>query len=218
MFIPKKVPFTLYQRSTLNESWDVVDRAGATFDFTGWTARMQIRATHPTYFPYLELTTENGGIVLVSSVGVSKVELYAAPEKTSLIPDGKFVYDIELIDPAGNTGRIQEGAVTVSPQVTRFITPAPVLEVPTKKTELDITQTISSGTEFSVVASGTGYTKTGDDGNLGISEAFYLASLVIKLFIDGVDIDKSDETTWVSSQIFTLTFPVDAGDKLTILS
>lgn len=219
MLTPKNVEFTLYQRSTLDKTFDVIDsRTNSQFDFTGWSARMHIREKHTSPLAILELITETGGIVLISSTGISRIRLMAHPAKTAFLPSGKFVYDIELIDPAGNAGRVQEGIVKISPQVTQSVITPVALDIPTKRTELDITQTIGAGTEFSVVASGTGYTKSGHDGDLGVSEAFFEASLVISLYIDGVEIDKSDEVGWVSSQVFTLTFPVDAGDKLIILS
>ena len=221
--IPVDVSFTLYQGCTLSKSFilnsDGNTAGGVAIDFTGWTAFMQIRATHGSEVHFIYFTTENGGITLLDPPGEdSTVEIFATADQTAQIPGGKAVYDIVFVDAADNTWRGQEGKITVTPQVTRRAV-AIAVDVDTKVTELDITATIANGTTFSTAASGTGYTMSGDIGNVAVSEAFFENSIQHQIDYNGVRYDKSDDITWVSSTTFKLTNDtVNLGDKLTIYS
>jgi hypothetical protein len=86
-------------------------------NLTGWTARMQIRAslTSPTVLE--SLTTENGGIVLGGTAGSIEIKLTNA--QTTAITWSRAVYDLELISSGGLVRRHFYGVVSVSPEVTR---------------------------------------------------------------------------------------------------
>jgi hypothetical protein len=86
-------------------------------DLTGYTARMQVRAEIESATVLLELTTENGGIVLGGVTGA--IDLFVDDVATAAISWEAGVYDIELISAAGDVRRLFSGSVTVSPEVTR---------------------------------------------------------------------------------------------------
>ena len=209
---------TIHQGATFSETFIITDSDGNPVDFTGWTARMQIRATAASIFAYLDLTTGGGGLTLLDPAGgPSVVEAYATPARTVQIPAEKPVYDILLTDSSGNVWKGQYGVATVVAVVTRSAVPIEE-SVTIKKTELDITATIAAETAFSTVASGTGYTMSGDAGGLGISEAFFRDSIQIQIEKNGIRQDKSEDINWINSQSFSLNSIVDNGDKLTIFS
>lgn len=86
-------------------------------DLTGCTAKMQVRLKLDTPTTLLELTTENGGIVLGGIMGT--ITRYISDENTSLITWKTGVYDLKIMYPDGTTVRKISGTVTVSMGVTR---------------------------------------------------------------------------------------------------
>jgi hypothetical protein len=85
-------------------------------DFTGYTARMQVRESHDSADALLDLTTENGGIEALTDNGV--VALVFTPAMTEGATWRRAVYDIEIY--SGSTVmRILQGSVRLSPEVTR---------------------------------------------------------------------------------------------------
>lgn len=94
------------------------DPAGQPINLTGFTARMQIRGYDESPDVWLELTTQNGGIVLGGIDGTVMIE--ATASDTAGILNNGF-YDILLIPPSGEEGadRFLEGKVVVDSEVTR---------------------------------------------------------------------------------------------------
>ena len=90
---------------------------GTPNNLTGYTARMQVRATIAAASALLDLTTSNGGIVLGGTAGTIRILATAAQTAALTIDEG--FYDLELIDGAGAVRRLLYGAVTVSKEVTR---------------------------------------------------------------------------------------------------
>ncbi len=86
-------------------------------DLTGFTARAQIRESIDDVDPALSLTTENGGIVLDNTLKTITLLITSAQTTALAITSG--VYSLELVDSAGAVTRLAEGAVKVSPDVTR---------------------------------------------------------------------------------------------------
>ncbi len=93
------------------------DSAEVPIDLTGYTARMQVRRKHSAADPALiSFTTENGGITLGGAAGTIVVEGLAT--LTDDLPAKPCVYDLELVNGTVVT-RLIEGAVTITPEVTR---------------------------------------------------------------------------------------------------
>lgn len=85
-------------------------------DLTTYTARMQVREKYTSKLATVNLTTENGGIVLGDDAGT--IDLYISDENTSLISPKDYVYDIELIS-SSEVYRLLEGKFIVTPEVTK---------------------------------------------------------------------------------------------------
>jgi hypothetical protein len=84
----------------------------------GYTARMKVRAL-TSLNVLLELTTENGGISLGESNG--HINLYITDEVMETIPEGRHLYDLELVAPSSNRYiyKILRGNFVVRTEVTR---------------------------------------------------------------------------------------------------
>lgn len=97
------------------------DEAGTLVPLVGLEARMQIRAHYASAAPALEISTAGGGIVL-ESPGVIMLTMTAAQTTALGQALTKGVYDLELTSGSGPTEvvtRLLQGAVSVSPEVTR---------------------------------------------------------------------------------------------------
>ena len=86
-------------------------------DLTGYTARMQVRASTQATAVLLELTTEDGRITIDGPVG--KITLVITDDDTTGLAWCTGVYDLEITSPGGETTRLLRGRATVSPEVTR---------------------------------------------------------------------------------------------------
>lgn len=119
MIEPTTINITVYQGATFKKEWAIYDSEDdSPYNLVGWTARMQIRAKKKSETPMIELTTENGGIVLDTTTDQSTITIYISAEDTASFSSGG-VYDLELIDEYRNVTRIMEGTVTLSTEVTR---------------------------------------------------------------------------------------------------
>lgn len=86
-------------------------------DLTGYTARMQIRATLEDATVLVSLTTENGGITLGATAGTIALLITAAA--TTLLTFSNAVYDLEIISAGGIVTRLLSGNIILSKEVTR---------------------------------------------------------------------------------------------------
>lgn len=84
-------------------------------DLTGYTAKLQARTAPGNATVLLELTTENGGIVIAPG-GV--ITLVVPLVQARLLTFQTAVYDLILIAPGGDRVRLLEGRILVSPGVT----------------------------------------------------------------------------------------------------
>ena len=86
-------------------------------DLSGYTARMQIRnkLSDTTYL--LDMTTENGRIILNNSV--KTIELKITATDTTAITWTSGVYSLELVSAGGVVSTLMNGTVTVKQEVTR---------------------------------------------------------------------------------------------------
>ncbi len=107
------------QGSTLSRIVYYKDPAKKPILFNGYTARMQVRPTYESESVLLELTTENGGIELGSTDG--SIALYVSDDVMVTIPEGIYVYDLELVAPSSDlfVYKILQGNFAVRSEVTR---------------------------------------------------------------------------------------------------
>jgi|DEB0MinimDraft_10_1074344.scaffolds.fasta_scaffold03341_2 hypothetical protein len=103
------------------KSPDPTDPTGETYvdyDLENYTARLQVRRTVSSDSFQIELTTENGGIVLENGGQKGEIRLIMTDEQTAaLTSDG--VYDLEIESAGGFVSRVVEGTFTLKLEVTR---------------------------------------------------------------------------------------------------
>jgi hypothetical protein len=105
------------QGATLSRVITWRDSAKTPYNITGYTARMHVRSTVESSSTVLELTTENGRISLGGSTG--QVTLAVTAAVMAAVTADKYVYDLELISPAGVVSRLVQGNFAVRAEVTR---------------------------------------------------------------------------------------------------
>lgn len=95
--------------------FNCVDGYGNAMDFSGYTARMQIRRSTYKTTPLDELTTENGRLFFDGA----RLTAIFPSDVTSRYPPGRARYDIEIISSTGRVLRLLRGYFDVIPEVTR---------------------------------------------------------------------------------------------------
>lgn len=103
---PQGATFDRYARMTVG---------GSAFDLTGYTARMQVRETYDSTAALVSLTT-GSGITLGGTAGT--IQWVISSTASAALPDGNFVYDLELVN-NNEVTRLIQGKFTVTPEVTR---------------------------------------------------------------------------------------------------
>jgi hypothetical protein len=109
--------FEIEQGADLDITFARKNPAGGVIGMTGFTARMQVRASIISPDILLDLTTENGRLAINEAAGEVRIILNAAT--TSAIQWPRGVYDMELVSPTGGVSRMLYGEITVSKEVTR---------------------------------------------------------------------------------------------------
>lgn len=104
------------QGATFERILTVKDANNVLFNFSGYTARMHIRAELEDATPVAILTTENGYITLGGAAGT--VTLMLPPIVTKDL-DRDCVYDLEVVDANNRVYRLLKGIVRVDAEVTR---------------------------------------------------------------------------------------------------
>jgi hypothetical protein len=97
--------------ATFSLEFEYKNEDGTLFDFTGWTAKAQIRQT-PSSSSFLEVTT-----AINAATSVITISLTATQTSTLTFP--AYVWAMELSKNDGTVIRLVEGAVRVSPEVVR---------------------------------------------------------------------------------------------------
>ena len=116
---PVKYKIVIYQGKTYEEPFRFQDASGTVIDMTGWTGRMQIRTAADAATYEIELTTENGRIIIDEEAG--KVTLYLTDDLTAALTPGSFVYDLELTTSTGRVYGPLYGGVSVKAEVTKDV-------------------------------------------------------------------------------------------------
>lgn len=114
------------QGTTFRKTITWKDSSSTPVNLTGYTARMQVRASFTSSGTVASLTTSNGGITLGGAAGT--VALYISATDTaafSTASPSQFadafvgVYDLELVSASGDVTRLLHGDFIVNPEVTR---------------------------------------------------------------------------------------------------
>ena len=105
------------QGSNLSLEIALKNSDGTPLNLTGYTARMQLRASYTAPDIIVELTTENGRIIIIPLTGVVRLLLDAST--TAAFIAKNYVYDLETVSSTGFVTRVLQGEAIVSPEVTR---------------------------------------------------------------------------------------------------
>ncbi len=108
------INFPIDAGSTFEASIDVLNEDGSIFDLSGLEAFAQMRRSYYTS-TFIDIDTS----VIDPAGGVIKLKLL--PTQTENIKASRYVYDVEVVDPADTTykKRVIEGIITIKPNVTR---------------------------------------------------------------------------------------------------
>lgn len=104
-----KANMVIDQGTTFATSIEILDENDDPVDLLHYTARGQIRKHYSSTNSVSFTTALSNGSLVISLTA----------NQTANIVAGRYVYDIELVDPANTVARILEGIVTVTPEVTR---------------------------------------------------------------------------------------------------
>lgn len=105
------------QGATFEANWPADDaETGGPAEWTGWSARMQIRTLTGEVMATLATTgTRDGDIELADEGNITAT---LPPAFTATMSTGRAVFDLEFTAPDASVWRVVEGAVTITPEVT----------------------------------------------------------------------------------------------------
>lgn len=105
------------QGATLRDTFTYKDSDNEIVNLTGYSARSQIRSSYSSATTILDLSTEDETITITGATGTIAFDVPAAT--TEELTPGNYVWDLEIVDPAGVVTRIVGGTCTVTPEVTK---------------------------------------------------------------------------------------------------
>lgn len=114
---PIKYDLEIWQGKTFEKPFFFKDADDKIIKFDGYTARMQLRSSLDASDVEIELTSENGRIIIDSERG--SVTLLISAEDTASLRIGSFKYDLELVTASGRVYGPFYGKVKVKGEVTR---------------------------------------------------------------------------------------------------
>lgn len=103
----KKVNIVIDQSSTFNKDIPYLDTSNNLFDFTGYTGEGRLRKHH--------LSSNSANLTVVLSEG--NINISMTDEETSVLEEGKYVYNVRITDESNNVTRAIEGLIFVSPNI-----------------------------------------------------------------------------------------------------
>jgi hypothetical protein len=115
MINPGDYDITAYQGADYDQLFTVT-QGGTALNWTGYTAKMQVREAADST-AYLLSLANGSGITLGGTAGTILVNISNA--QSGAISAGSFAYDLELISGSSAVTRILQGAFNVIGQVTR---------------------------------------------------------------------------------------------------
>lgn len=115
MINPGTYSITVWQGADYDKTFTVTQN-GTALNWTGYSARMQVRNSSDATATLLSLTN-GSGITLGGTAGTIAVAITST--QSAAIPAGSYAYDLELVSSGNLVTRLLQGAFTVSGNVTR---------------------------------------------------------------------------------------------------
>lgn len=116
MITPGAFDITAFQGADFDQQF-VVSQGGTALNWTGFTARMQVREAADSTATLLSLSTGGSGIVLGGTAGT--IDLTVTSTQSAAISAGSFAYDLELVSSGNQVTRLLQGSFNVVGNVTR---------------------------------------------------------------------------------------------------
>jgi len=116
MITPGAYDITCFQGADFDQLF-VVSQDGTALNWTGYSARMQVREAADATATLLSLSTGGSGIVLGGTAGT--IALTVTNAQSAALPSGSFAYDLELQAGDGQVTRLLQGSFNVVGNVTR---------------------------------------------------------------------------------------------------
>lgn len=113
----KPYDFSVFQGDDKSFSVAYQNPDGSPIDLTGYTARMQARASYDSDAAVLDLSVGDG---LTITPLAGKISVALANAVTADIPAGVYVYDLEITSGAGVRKKLIFGKMTVLAEVTKI--------------------------------------------------------------------------------------------------
>lgn len=104
-----KANIVLDQGTTFSSTIELLDQNDEALDVSAYTARGQMRKHYSSTNSVSFSTSLSNGSLVISLTA----------NQTANIISGRYVYDLELINPSSQVTRILEGIITVTPEVTK---------------------------------------------------------------------------------------------------
>lgn len=112
-----KLNLVIEQGATFNVTMTWKDSSGTPVaDLDQWDARMYLKTSKSAETSVLELTTDNGGIVLGESAGT--IRIYISATDTAALTEPAGVYDLEMVSPSSAVTRLLAGKWKLDTEVT----------------------------------------------------------------------------------------------------
>jgi len=117
MINPGTYNITVWQGADYDKTFTVTQN-GTALNWTGYSARMQVRNSSDATATLLSLTnTAGSGITLGGTAGTIAIAITST--QSAAISAGSYAYDLELVSSGNIVTRLLQGGFTVSGNVTR---------------------------------------------------------------------------------------------------
>ena len=109
------------QGATFDLSLTVSDSEGYPINYTGLKARSQFRLTQDSTTTLLDLSSDNGDLLVQPSSLIGVVQFNISAVETAALVDSGGVYDLEVFDPndVASVTRLVQGVWMLNKEVTR---------------------------------------------------------------------------------------------------
>jgi len=115
MITPGLYDITCFQGADYDKTF-AVSQGGTALNWTGYTARMQVRTSSDATATLLSLTS-GSGITLGGTAGT--ILLTISNAQSAAVTAGSYAYDLELVSGSSAVTRLLQGAFNVIGNVTR---------------------------------------------------------------------------------------------------